>query len=183
MKCAFIIAAAFWGVCGSAWSHGKAHQHGVLSLDIAVDVTQISVVMNAPLDNFVGFERAPLNDAERKRVDAAIQRLRAADVQFVVDPQAQCRLTHVKLTSSVLGLGTKGMSAAKGDHADIDAVFEFTCANARLAKHLDVGLFEAFPGMKRIDVQVAAGKGQFKQTLKRPFKRISLQREQGNTGD
>ena len=41
---------------------------------------------------------------------------------------------------------------------------------------LDVGLFDAFAGMQRIDVQVATPKGQLKRGLKRPANRISLQR-------
>jgi hypothetical protein len=39
-----------------------------------------------------------------------------------------------------------------------------------------VGLFDAFPQVKRIDLQVATPKGQMKATLRRPATRVLLVR-------
>lgn len=153
-----------------------AHQHGVLTLDIAVEAGRLVVQMESPLDNLVGFERAPRNAAERKRVDAALERLQAGQALFVIDPAAQCTLAKVELSSAVLKLGSAANEPADDDHADIDAAYEFDCANAAQAAHVDVGLFQAFSGMQRIEVQVAAPQGQFKRTLRRPTRRVALTR-------
>jgi hypothetical protein len=161
-----------------ALAQAQAHQHGVLTLDIAIEARMLTLQMESPLDNLVGFERGPRNDAERKRVDAMVARLEAAQALFTIDPAAQCTLANVELNSAVLKIGpAQGARGATHDeHADIDARIEFACQEAARAAFIDVGLFEAFAGMKRIDVQVATPKGQFKRTLKRPARRISLTR-------
>ena len=168
---------------GLAFAHagvgapGHAHEHGAVKLDIAVEPGKVSVQMESPLDNLVGFERAPRNDAERKKVDAAVARLKAADTLFKIDPAAGCTLANVELASAALKLGTPD-PAEKGEegHADIDAEIEFTCTDSARAAFIDLALFSSFSGMQRIDVQVATPKGQAKRTLKRPASRITLAR-------
>ena len=161
--------------CGAAAAQGQAHQHGLLRLDIAVESRRLSLLMSSPLDNLVGFERAPRNDAEHKRVDAALASLKGAAL-FVIDPAAQCRPPKVTLASAVLQLGAAAAASGKGEHADLDASFEFECEDATRAGFIDVGLFDAFAGMRQIDVQVATPKGQLKRTLKRPARRVVLTR-------
>jgi hypothetical protein len=112
-----------------ALAQGHAHAHGVAKLDIAVDAKQIVVQFETPLDNLVGFERAPRTDSERKRADEAVARLKDGDKMFQFDPAAGCKLARASLDSPALGLGTSSNAApAKGDHADLFASWEFSCA-------------------------------------------------------
>lgn len=159
-----------------AVAQGHAHQHGVLELNIAVEARKLTLQLESPLDNLVGFERAPRTAAERKRVEAALAKLKAAQTLFVIDPAAQCKLSNVTLTSAVLKLGASQPGSANNEHADIDASFEFDCEDAARAAFVDVGLFDAFAGMKRIAVQVVTPKGQLKRTLERPARRVELSR-------
>lgn len=152
---------------------GNAHQHGVAKLDIAVEATKLTIQLESPLDNLLGFERAPRTDAERKLADAAVAKLRAAASMFKIDPAAQCKLANVELSSSALKLGKPNPEEEKAGHADIDGSFEFECLDAAKAAYIDVGLFE-FSHLQRLEVQVATPKGQFKRNLKRPAKRIVL---------
>ena len=161
--------------CGAAAAQGHAHQHGLLRLDIAVESRTLSLQMSSPLDNLVGFERAPRNDAERRRVDAALAKLKGATL-FAIDAAAQCRAPKVTLASAVLKLGAAPAASGKAEHADLDASFEFECEDATRAGFIDVGLFDAFADMQQIEVQVATPKGQLKRTLKRPARRIVLTR-------
>ena len=48
-----------------AHAGGKAHVHGVATLDIAVEARKITVQLESPLDNLLGYERTPRTDAER----------------------------------------------------------------------------------------------------------------------
>jgi hypothetical protein len=159
-----------------ALAQGKAHQHGVLKLDIAVEARKLSLQLESPLENLVGFERAPRNDAERKRVDAVLAKLKAGQALFAIDPAAQCSLAKVELTSAVLKLGPAEPASRNSEHADIDAAFEFDCQDAARAAFIDVDLFDAFAGMTQIDVQVATPTAQRKHTLKRPARRVALTR-------
>jgi len=144
-----------------------AHVHGQLKLDVAVDGPTVVIDMESPLDNIVGFERAPKTDAEKKAVEDAVAVLRAADKLFVVDPAANCKLGPVDLRSGALGLGNPDPAEPVG-HADLDATFSFNCTNASAAKFIDVNLFGAFKGLRQIDSQIASAQGQFKRQLKRP---------------
>ena len=157
--------------CSVAGAAGKAHVHGIAKLDIAVETTRLTVQMESPLDNLLGFERAPRTDAERRQADALVARLKAADAMFRIDPAAQCTLAHVELASAALQLGHPDPS--EEGHADIDASFEFNCTDATKAAYVDVGLFAA-SRMQQIEVQVATPRGQFKRDLKRPAYRILL---------
>jgi len=125
------------------------------------------IAMESPLDNIVGFERAPKTDAEKKTVEAAIAQLRAADKLFTIDPAANCKLGPVDLRSGALGLGNPDPAESSG-HADLDASFSFNCTQAAAAKFIDLNLFSAFKGARQIDVQIASAQGQFKRQLKRP---------------
>jgi len=154
----------------------QAHVHGKLSLDVAVDEKTITLSLEAPLDNFLGFERAPRTDEERQRVADMQAKLKAADKLLLPDPAAGCKLDKVVLSSAVLGWGdAKAGHAHDHDddddddhdhdhghdhdhdhsHADIDADITFTCAKAAQAQFIDIKLFDAYKGIRSIDAQVA----------------------------
>jgi hypothetical protein len=156
----------------AAWSQGHAHVHGLAKMDIAVEAKTITVNLNTPLDNLVGFERAPRTDGERKRVDEAVTRLRAGDQMFKFDPAAGCKMTGVELSSAVLKLGP-ATAAPKDGHAELEGNWQFSCSDATLARHVDVGLF-TFNPLKRVEVQLALPKTQLKRELKRPNQRLVL---------
>lgn len=177
----FLIAASTLAI---AQQH--AHTHGRLSLNAAVDAQSITLQMEVPLDNFLGFERAPRTDAERKLVADMVARLNAADKLFMPDPKAACTLSKVDLDSAPLGLGEKAKPAqvptlaapakagqAPDQHADIDVAISFACTKASEARYIDVKLFDAFKGVRTIDAQVASGQGQFKRTLSRAASRLT----------
>jgi Protein of unknown function (DUF2796) len=87
-----ITRAAMWlGLAAplASLAQGHAHVHGGARLDIAVEPRRILLFFETPLDNLVGFERAPRTDAERRRADEAVARLKAGDQMFRFDPAAQ----------------------------------------------------------------------------------------------
>ncbi len=178
-----LITAVVAAAAAPAWAAGKAHQHGVAQLDVAVEPGRVTLELQTPLDGLLGFERAPRTDAERARAAAAIAKLRDAAALFRIDGAAGCTLAKVTLDAPVLGVTPAGTAApaapaapAKSEHADLEGRFEFTCkADARPA-FVEVGLFEAFSGMKRIELQLVLPKGQMKATLVRPATRVALAR-------
>ncbi len=143
-----------------------AHVHGQATLNLAVDGQIVNIALETPLDNVLGFERAPRNEAERQRVRAAVERLKDANSLFVFDPAAQCVLQSVELESAALPPDLLGKPAKTGEahakeahaHADMDVDYVFSCRQINALTGVDVGLFGAFPRMKRLSAQVA-GKG------------------------
>ena len=174
MKISYFAAAASFLLCHVV-SHAadQRHVHGVAKLDIAVEAKKISIQLDSPLGNLLGFERAPRTRAEHKLAEAAISKLKAAGSMFRIDPAAQCVLSHVDLSSAALKLGTHEHAQTDQDHADIDGSFGFNCVDAGKAAYIDVGLFD-FARLQTLEVQVATLHGQFKRDLERPAVRIAL---------
>jgi hypothetical protein len=134
----------------------------------------VTLELDTPLDNLLSFERAPRTDTERERATALVARLNGADSLFRIDPAAGCTLAKVALVSPALGLG--GTAPEKEGHAELEGHFEFTCKAGTRAGFIEVGLFDAFAALKRIDLQVVSPKGQMKVTLVRPASRVALVR-------
>ena len=159
----------------------RPHEHGALKLDVVIDGRQLLISMDAPLDNLLGFERAPRSAAERQAAAELLARLRSPNQGrplFATDAAAQCVLSHVELNSPALAPAQNAASQAAGahEHADLDASYEFSCAQPQHLRQLELGLFEAYPRIQRIDVQIAGPAGQSKLTLKRPARSVALTR-------
>lgn len=163
--------AAVWGFGAHA---APPHEHGVARLDVAVSADRLSIELDTPLHNLLGFERAPRTDAERQQAAALVQRLRDGAALFSVASAAGCKLSGVDLRSHPLGLGNA--PAGSGEHGDLLAVYDFRCSAGARAGFVEVGLFEAFAGLKRLDLQVQTPKGQLSATLRRPASRVALAR-------
>jgi hypothetical protein len=170
----------------------KPHEHGKARLEVLVEPAALVLRLDGALDGFVGFERAPRNDAERQRVEQARQRLQDAATLFTIDPAAGCRLQQVTLDAAVLGWagagGTAGAAnpaspatpatapAKASEHADLAAEFRFACTDATRAGFLEVGLFQAFSRMRRVEVEAVTPQAQLRQELRRPATRVALRR-------
>lgn len=149
--------------------HGNhpAHVHGVGKLDVALEGNTLTLHLDSPLINLVGFEHAAASTRDKDTVEAAAKMLRDVTRIFVTDPAAQCKPAEVQLESAVLppallGEKTPNTQQAPTDgHADLDGDFTLVCASPGALNTVDVGgLLRAFPGFQRIDVQLATPKKQ-----------------------
>lgn len=156
----------------SAALAAPAHEHGIARLNIAVEDRAVLIELDTPLDNLLGFERAPRSAAERRAADAAVARLRDAAALWRFDADAACRSAAVALHSAALGLGEVAAGAAHGDHADLEASWRFDCE--RPPRALEHGLFEAFARLQRLEVRSVTPAGQSRALLRRAARRIDL---------
>jgi len=157
--------------CAAIAHEPGPHVHGIASLQVAIDGTTLTVNLESPLDNLLGFEHAARTDQERKAVSALRARLQKPAGLFVPTPAASCTVTSVKLESPVF---EERPVAEKGDaHADLDAEFAFTCLHPDRLRDLEVKLFESFPGTRQINAQVAGPKGQAAAKLTAAQRRIA----------
>jgi len=183
---------ACMALAASAAHAGKAHEHGVVRLDVSVEGSRLTIDMVAALDNWLGFERAPRTDAERKAAAEVLARLRnpqQGTPLFVPDAAAQCQLVKAEVSAPVLEPEAKPAAKSAtapasppaahksgGEHADLEASYTFQCAQPTQLRTLELGLFDAYKRIQRIHVQVAGPKGQSKVTLRRPARSITLVR-------
>jgi hypothetical protein len=170
--------------CVAFVAASKPHEHGTVRLDISMEGSTLTIGMTAALDNWLGFERAPRTDAERKAAAEVLARLRnpaQGTPLFTADAAAQCKLAQAEVSAPVLESGAQpaikpAAKASAADHADLEATYEFQCAQPVQLRTLELGLFDAYKRIQRIHVQVAGPKGQSKVTLKRPARSITLVR-------
>jgi len=146
-----------------------AHVHGVGNLQIAVDANTLTLNLESPLDNLLGFEHLPHTDKQKAAVRAMADRLNQPATLFLPTPAAQCKPVSTKLDSLVLTPAKK----ADGDgHADLDGEFVFHCEHPQALRDMEVKLFEAFPHMKQLDVQVVSAHSQVAAKLSPKQQRI-----------
>ncbi len=154
---------------------GKAHVHGVMSLNIAIEGPVLSVQLDTPQDSLVGHERRPKPGAEATAAAAALTLLRDAPRWLRPDAAAGCSAGTVKVMPGKLEGAPKPGEPDTG-HADVEASVEWRCQTPAALKGVDVLLFEAFSRTERINVQVAGGSGPAKQTLRKRSARVVLAR-------
>ena len=154
----------------------SGHQHGVAKLDVALDRGALNIELETPLEVYFGFERAPRTDAEKKGVEQLTARLNTSESLFRIDPAAQCARTSVELNSAVLKLGKPDHDGPiEEGHAELRASYRFVCKGASPA-WIDLGLFEQFPRLQRIQAQVVNGNRHAKSVLTKSSQRLKLER-------
>lgn len=162
----FKLAAAILTVClmTAPVLAAEAHVHGQANLSVAVDGDTLTIMLESPTDSLVGFEHAPRNAKERAAIDKMKLALNQPADLFRPTLAAGCKSTRVKLESSLFEADQdddhhKHHKGHEG-HADLDGEFVFQCAQPKHLHDLDVRLFERFPSMKKLNVEVAGPKGQ-----------------------
>lgn len=164
-----------------------AHEHGVASLNLVVDGSLVSLELDSPAANLVGFEHLPSNDEDRATVARVKAALEQADTLFSFTPAAGCTLQQVELESPLFAAHEDEDSDEHehehhddhasgeheqhddhddhhdhehGEHADIEGRFDFNCSTPERLEALTLPLFNSFPAMQRIQVQAITTSGQ-----------------------
>ena len=146
--------------------HGSLapHEHGVGTLNVALDDNTLELDLDSPAMNLVGFEHAATTDADKASVAAAKARLENPLTLFNLPPAAKCVVEAQELNSPLFDPAPEeGASKAKTEHhhSDVEAHYAFTCAEPGQLKNLDLGtFFKTFPGTHTFKVQLICPNGQ-----------------------
>lgn len=137
-----------------------AHVHGLGRLDVAQEGPELYLRLEAPAASIVGFEHRPRGHQERGSLEEALETLRTGSALFQVSDAAGCDLADVTLESplwdEVAGTeeGDPGHAEGAADHADIAAEYRFVCDRPAQIEEIRVTLFERFPALERLQVQI-----------------------------
>jgi hypothetical protein len=163
-----VAAACLTSAAHAKHTHG-AHEHGAAELTVALDERELVVELISPLDNLVGFEHAPANDAQRAALAEAGRLLRDADAMFALPAAAACRFEHADIESlwpmaavapAAGQAGHAHAPPARGDHEEVVATYRFTCARPTDLNQLEVRAFLHFPRLRELRVEHATARGQ-----------------------
>ena len=142
------------GPLAAAAKSQKAHEHGAVTVSVAVEGTEARIEAEIPGDDLFGFEHAPRTASEKSALSSALSTLRGRPLEmFTLPPTAGCSAKAVSVTSGLEGQ-SGGKETKLGDHQDVDLAYTFTCKQPLSGLTLTVGLFKAFPRIKTIRLQV-----------------------------
>lgn len=148
------------GFCMAAYA--APHVHGAATLQIAIDGKNVGVTLISPLESLLGFERAPRNDKEHQAVQKMMMQLNNPAVWLI--PSAAARCTPAKPQVNAPALESKRhKSHGHGphekhdeEHAELEVIISFHCAEPAALRTMEVRLFDAFPRLQRLQAEVAA---------------------------
>ncbi|MBP8030086.1 MAG: DUF2796 domain-containing protein [Pseudomonadales bacterium] len=150
-----------------------AHVHGAAKLQVAIDGSAVTLMLESPMDSLVGFEHAPGNEAEKAALARLVAALEKPDALFVFSPAAGCASSSTKLESPLIADEShdhKHEEKHEEKHSDLDGEFSFVCKEAGKLTQLTVNLFDVAANLQDLDVEIAAPRGQTAAELK-PDKR------------
>ncbi|MFM5153029.1 DUF2796 domain-containing protein [Aeromonas hydrophila] len=176
-----LLAAAAFGVQANHDEHDGhghgAHEHGHGHLNLVLDGNQLMIELQAPAADLVGFEHAAKSDEEKAQYAKAIAQLKQPDALFRFDPAAGCKLTQQELQAAKEDHHhdhdhdhdhDHQQSDGKHDeyhhddagHADMGAMYTYTCATPAKLTGLEATLFSVYPSLEKLSVQGILPSGQ-----------------------
>jgi len=148
-----------------------AHEHGRAELEIAVDGSRLEVRLSSPLDGLVGFEHRPRNGEERAALESARVALLEPARLIEPSPAARCRLQSAEVPDP---FAEHQGEAGEDAHADVDAAWQFDCAEADALTAIVIRLGERFPRLERVEAVFVGPAGQGAATLPAGRGRVEL---------
>lgn len=140
--------------------HG-AHEHGVATLNLALEGNEIHVELESPAANIVGFEHAPATEAEQEALEQAIGVLKEGAGLLRFSGDAACRLADARVDTPLLEKdGSDEHENHDKAHADIVVEYRFLCGRPGKIEEMEVALFKAFPALAHLDVSFVSEQGQ-----------------------
>lgn len=144
--------------------HG-AHEHGKVTLNVALDGRRLSIELHAPADNVIGFEHAPKTDAEKAALREKSAWLQAGKGLFAFPVEAACRFRTTELEIPQWN---------DGSHADLEVRVTYECAQPQRLDWLQVSLLSSLKSVSEARVNVLTTTRQGSDTVKSASTRVRL---------
>ena len=151
-----------------------AHEHGSANLDIAIDTSTIEMRFESPAVNIVGFEYATEDEQQLLLINKAKSNLSNFDLIYGLVGDVSCQTVkssakwvteheagHDDHDDHEAGHDDHG-EVAKAEHAEFIAEYRLECNQLNNLAAIDVKMFEFFPAIEDLDVQVVYSQGQIK---------------------
>ncbi len=152
--CAMLIVSASLSLTASAAANDRrqlgAHEHGVTTLNIALDNGTLILELEGPAMNFVGFEHAPSNPEQERAISDALTTLNSDPALFGLDSEAGCVLIdaqarHVMADDHDDHAHEHDDNGAEARHSEFMGEYRYDCARPEDLTNIVFGLFERFP--------------------------------------
>jgi hypothetical protein len=171
-----------------------AHEHGSANLDIVIDTDTIQMSFHSPAVNIVGFEYATDDKQQLLLIKQAKDSLSNVNDMFSLVGNVSCQTVkasanwlteheeehddhegheeehddhegHEEEHDDHEGHEEEHDETPSSEHAEFIAEYELTCKQLNNLTAIEVNLFEFFPAIADLDVQMIYAGGQVKQEL------------------
>jgi hypothetical protein len=168
--------------------HAGKHVHGEGELNIAVEGMTALIEFRAPGDSLYGFEHEAKTDAEKKKLQGALELLKSKIHEMVIlDKSLGCKFTpkrvavveegadHGTKTQEQKGSAGKPVEQKKSpEHREVVAEFSLACAKPLSGTTVRFGFTKAFPSLNELEVQALSGANQSGATIRKDKGSVKL---------
>jgi hypothetical protein len=151
-----------------------AHEHGRGTLNVAVEGKRVSLELEVPGVDIVGFEHAARTRQQKAAVEKAKKQLLAPQTLFKLPAAAGCTVSAANVELEDGQADAKGKATAEHAHSEFHAQYTFDCQAPAGLSSIEFDYFRVFAGAQRLDVSVITPKGQTKLEASRAKPRIDL---------
>jgi hypothetical protein len=149
------------------------HVHGQGTFNIAIESTRVSIELEAPGMDIVGFEHEANSDRQKAAFAKAEKQLADPLSLFKLPVAAECRLSDAKVAVEAEDDHAEGHDDDHGDskaddhdehggHNAFRVTYAIDCAKPENLTSITFDYFKTFPGAKKLDVSVVTDKAQSK---------------------
>lgn len=175
------VAAAMLWLAGAAGAEEHRelgpHEHGHGTLNIAFEGGRVTMELEAPGMDLLGFEHEARSDADKATLDKVTAALKNPLALFKMPPAAGCKVSDAKVemgdddeTAAGKPAAADGKPAAQADahqgehdHGPNDTIhgnYELSCASLAGITAIDFDYFKAFAGAKSLTVTIVTPRAQ-----------------------
>jgi hypothetical protein len=183
-----------------------AHEHGVGTLNIAIEGTTVAMAFEAPGADIVGFEYGAESDADLAAIDAAVATLAAPLDLFIMPDAAGCTVV-----AALAELESEDRRDEHGDehddehadethedhadeshddhddedhtedaddagHTEFHAEYTLTCDTPNELSKITFAYFDVFPNAQEVEVQIVSASGAQAFEVERDMPLLKLER-------
>jgi hypothetical protein len=179
---AVLVAAAAWSTTTASAQQkhdhrreAAAHVHGSGKLNIVIENNKITIGLDSPANDILGFETKPKTPEQTAKLDKAVATLKDSANVFAITAEAGCTLAKSDAGFEPEVPAATGSAANPEEHADFAGTFEFDCKVIAKLKRIDLtGFFAAFPSAGKLDITLITTKGQTTRSVSKKAPRIDL---------
>ena len=165
---AAVLAAGLPAMAAEEHRELGAHEHGHGKLNIAIEGNRVSMELEVPGADIVGFEHEARTPDQKAAVEKAKVTLSDALAVFKLPASAGCRLAEgkvaVKAGDEHDAAGHKVEAKADGakeeHHSEFHATYAIDCTSPAKLTGIEFKYFELFAGAQELDVNLVTPKGQ-----------------------
>lgn len=149
----------------------KAHVHGIADVMIALEGQKLTISFESPAANIIGFEHGAASEEEIRSVQAATTILNQPDKLFSFEG-GECSLQQTSVNAESVSNLDPAIT-----HRDLSANYQYTCQNSNALESIQLPVFEAFPGVEKLNAMWVLESHQGAKTLTKSTPSLRLNHE------